>query len=487
MMNVRRKFNQRLNSKQDKLPVLPGVLGDGAGNVTAGSGQVYVRVAGQVEQAVCESVPHINDLRVWVGYTPQQPDVLRVLSQRVIGTAADIQEGVSKHAASHEWLGAGPQGGKDVLKVHLQQFLPLRVMPYSGLTVMVYPGLVWTGSAWVLVADVNDYGKPVPQTIDLVPYGYPASGNAFFVLMTVDSSGSVVATKGSEVTIANLGLDDIPAAPAGMKYILGAVRRYDGQSEVLENRETTDIVDLRFPMMHVHGAEGLDLDLNDLGDVAITDPADGEVLGRASGEWVNRTLAEAGIAAAADLTAHTGNTSNPHSVTKAQVGLGSVANILDKLDATTAPTVNDDSGDGYAVGSHWFDVAADKTYLCLDATVGAAVWKEVGAASALTVEEIDGLPSVANTSKIKVTNGTLTDEGGGVARLDFGSAATDGAAIHDNEAGEIALITEKITPVSTDLLLIEDSAAANAKKKVQIGNLPGGGGATDVLMVQVFS
>ncbi len=53
---------------------------------------------------------------------------------------------------------------------------------------------------------------------------------------------------------------------------------------------------------------------------------------------------------------------------------------------------------------------------------------------------------------------------------------TDANAIHVNVAGEIAAITEKVTPVAADLIVIEDSAAGNAKKRVQIGNLPGGGG-----------
>jgi len=56
------------------------------------------------------------------------------------------------------------------------------------------------------------------------------------------------------------------------------------------------------------------------------------------------------------------------------------------------------------------------------------------------------------------------------------SAPTDANAIHDNVAAEISAITEKATPVSADLLLIEDSAAANAKRRVQVGNLPGGSG-----------
>jgi hypothetical protein len=45
-----------------------------------------------------------------------------------------------------------------------------------------------------------------------------------------------------------------------------------------------------------------------------------------------------------------------------------------KYDATTAPGVGDDSNDGYAVGSIWVDVTGDAAYICVDASVGAAVW-----------------------------------------------------------------------------------------------------------------
>lgn len=60
--------------------------------------------------------------------------------------------------------------------------------------------------------------------------------------------------------------------------------------------------------------------------------------------------------------------------TAAQVR-ASLTQALDKLDATTSPTVNDDSGDGYGVGSLWFDVTHDIMWSCLDASVGAAVWQ----------------------------------------------------------------------------------------------------------------
>ena len=61
-------------------------------------------------------------------------------------------------------------------------------------------------------------------------------------------------------------------------------------------------------------------------------------------------------------------------------GAGTFAVVKNNLAGTTAPTVNDDSGDGYSVGSRWLDTTNDKEYVCLDATATAAVWKETTAA-----------------------------------------------------------------------------------------------------------
>ncbi len=52
----------------------------------------------------------------------------------------------------------------------------------------------------------------------------------------------------------------------------------------------------------------------------------------------------------------------------------------------------------------------------------------------------------------------------------------DGSAIHDNVPAEISAVTEKLTPVGADLIIIEDSADSNNKKRVMVGNLPTGGG-----------
>lgn len=54
----------------------------------------------------------------------------------------------------------------------------------------------------------------------------------------------------------------------------------------------------------------------------------------------------------------------------------------------------------------------------------------------------------------------------------LGSSCTvaDANAIHGNASGEIAALTVKTTPATNDLLVIEDSAASNAKKKVTVGS-----------------
>lgn len=99
---------------------------------------------------------------------------------------------------------------------------------------------------------------------------------------------------------------------------------------------------------------------------------------------------------------------------------------LHKYDATSAPGTGDDSADGYSIGSLWHNVTADTMYVCLDATVGAAVWK-LATGGGVTVKEVDGTPSVANVTEIRVTNGTLTDVGSGVVEIATGGGGGAGS------------------------------------------------------------
>ena len=45
--------------------------------------------------------------------------------------------------------------------------------------------------------------------------------------------------------------------------------------------------------------------------------------------------------------------------------------------ATTDPTVNDDDGDGYEVGTLWINTSTNASYILTDKTVGAAVWNSI--------------------------------------------------------------------------------------------------------------
>jgi hypothetical protein len=57
--------------------------------------------------------------------------------------------------------------------------------------------------------------------------------------------------------------------------------------------------------------------------------------------------------------------------------VGATATNIVKMnyEATAEPTIDDDSGEGYAKGSEW--IYDERFWKCVDATEGAAVWKEL--------------------------------------------------------------------------------------------------------------
>ncbi|KKN14715.1 hypothetical protein LCGC14_0993440, partial [marine sediment metagenome] len=68
-----------------------------------------------------------------------------------------------------------------------------------------------------------------------------------------------------------------------------------------------------------------------------------------------------------------------------------------------------------------------------------------------------------------IVTGTITGGGGG--------PGIDTSAVHVDVAAEISAIAVKGTPVAGDYIIIEDSADSDNKKHITIGNLPGIGGA----------
>lgn len=101
------------------------------------------------------------------------------------------------------------------------------------------------------------------------------------------------------------------------------------------------------------------------------------------------TPSVAGFMSAADKTAHDavvieairdGDFAGSFPADLARTGAASYVGLRSNLAATVAPTATDDASASYAVGSRWVNTAVTprRTWLCVDATVGAAVWLELG-------------------------------------------------------------------------------------------------------------
>lgn len=47
---------------------------------------------------------------------------------------------------------------------------------------------------------------------------------------------------------------------------------------------------------------------------------------------------------------------------------------INNFSASTDPTINEDANDGYVVGSRWVNTTTDLYFVCVDSTIGAAIW-----------------------------------------------------------------------------------------------------------------
>lgn len=116
-------------------------------------------------------------------------------------------------------------------------------------------------------------------------------------------------------------------------------------------------------------------------------------------------------------------------------GVASSNVTKNKFDATSAPTVNDDVNEGYVVGSKWYDVTADKGYVCLDKTDGVAVWIEI---TSLGTTAFTGLTD---------TPANYTGEGGKYIKVNVGEDALEFGTVagEANTASNIGFIDDATT------------------------------------------
>jgi len=103
-----------------------------------------------------------------------------------------------------------------------------------------------------------------------------------------------------------------------------------------------------------------------------------------------------------------------------KLGTGSFFTHQSNLSASVAPTTGDDSDAGYSVASLWADNTADKIYMCIDSTVGAAVWKHLSTDATFT-SGVQGLApaSGGGTANFLRADGTFAAPPGGAGGGSF--------------------------------------------------------------------
>ncbi|MES2995904.1 MAG: hypothetical protein V4733_03750 [Verrucomicrobiota bacterium] len=198
---------------------------------------------------------------------------------------------------------------------------------------------------------------------------------------------------------------------------------------------------------------------------------------------------------------------HPQSLTPAQQSQAQANIGLPKNNhaATAAPTVNDDSGDGFAIGSLWIKTTApQEAYRCVSAAATAAVWIE----TTLDGTEVAALIAAASTAdRARATHTgtqalvTISDAGTAAAlnvpatgdatsgQVVKGSdtrladARTPTAHTHDDRyytetendvllaAKDTTPTADKTTPADADKVSIYDSAAAGVRKWLSLANL----------------
>jgi hypothetical protein len=317
---------------------------------------------------------------------------------------------------------------------------------------------IWgVGSYRFDVFDVN--GNLVDSTDNIISYTIPSSaGNPLFDTFSGDASTTVFTLSQSAGTISKELLVWVDA---------GAGKGYEIQNP---NSYTVSGTSLTFGSAPASGTN----------NIFVTAPnilANSAAASAAAAAGSASSSAADAVSTAADKVACDAD----KVACDADVVLcnAAVASVFKDHSAAAAPTVNNDTTQGYAAGSIWYDTATSTAYLCSDASTGAAVWNSVtqtvpvkasGAeldtgtddakfATAKALKDSHNVPSLAPTNKALIT-GNGTDW---VNTVLYGTSANNLVQL-DASAKLPAVDGSALTnlPIASELVLLATATAASS-------------------------
>jgi len=366
------------------------------------------------------------------------------------------------------------------------------------------------------VVSVQD-GTPVAAVIDLGPADVPllAAGYALLAIVRMYYGQTAISRLVSAPDVLDLRFS--PRARSGLAETISIdTTNFDGNLSAADDtlQAALDTLD-DVPAIN---------ELNDVPDVVVAGPMDGDVLTyqAATQTWLDSGADKSGwTASASHNNGAAANTVDGNDGTDWNSNTYQVVGMWIKFDLAAAKRISqvdfycDTSAPWSSIGvmqasatgsfageqvvltSEAFTLVNGHTVIAFDQNVAAYRYYRyyitvANGAHYMKINEVDFLEEAAgdwiNAAPTSGVNtfveladapADYTGDGLKLVRVNTGETALEFAAaagidtdaLHDNVSGEIVAITEKSIPVAADLLIIEDSAASNAKKRVQIGNL----------------
>lgn len=209
-----------------------------------------------------------------------------------------------------------------------------------------------------------------------------------------------------------------------------------GSGDVVGPASATDNAIARFDLTSGTLIQNSVVTVDDSGNIATAGTVDGRDVS-ADGTKLDGVEALADVTDATNVAAAgavmDSDLAGTYRATMVRTGAGAYAGLKRNDAATVAPAVTDDSASDYAVGSRWIDTTADAEYVCLDASVGAAVWTETTGAGGGGTADIFGPLYVVGNSAAGDTADDCThlDSGNGNAlRAALVASATGGGTVY---------------------------------------------------------